>query len=182
MGILRKFSQKIVALASHRHAGIYLCLFSFLESFILPVSPAVLQVPITLAQPKKAWSYTLYAFLGSFLGGIVGYLIGYYVLRWMFPHIEMSSYHGDYLRVKSWVATYGIWILFPVSFLPIPYKVTTVASGLLGIPFYLFLFITLPGRFLHFWVISYVMSHEKILRFKAYLIRHYDTFRKKKRS
>ena len=47
-------------------------------------------------------------------------------------------------------------ILFLAGFTPLPYKVFTIASGLIGFNFLIFVFISLISRGLRFFIVSYL--------------------------
>ena len=53
-----------------------LLIAAFTESFISPVLPDLLLIPLALANPQNAIFYGLAATLISILGGLVGYAIG----------------------------------------------------------------------------------------------------------
>lgn len=177
MRLFHGLYRRALLLSRHRHARFYLMGLSFLEAFVLPVSPAVLQIPLTLTRPRSAWRYAWYAFVGSFVGGIVGYLIGYFVIRLIMPHYHGTAFYHEFMRVQGWIALYGIWILFPISLLPLPYKITTIASGILGIPFWHFLIATAPARAIHFSFVAYIMRHDHMKSVKRYMMRRYSEAR-----
>ena len=74
--MLRKLYDWIIAYSAKPSAPWALFIVAFAESSVFPVPPDVLQVPMTLARPDKAWRYALIATIGSVLGGLVGYAIG----------------------------------------------------------------------------------------------------------
>ena len=66
-------------MAAHSHAMLAMALISFAESSFLPLPPDFLLVPMTLAQPRRAWLIATVCTVTSVLGGYVGYAIGYFV-------------------------------------------------------------------------------------------------------
>ncbi len=74
--MIRKLYDWVLAYSARPSAPWALAIVAFAESSIFPVPPDVLQVPMSLARPDKAWRYALIATIASVLGGLVGYAIG----------------------------------------------------------------------------------------------------------
>ena len=75
--MFRNLYNKIIELAGNKNSKFFLSFISFIESFIFPIPPDVIIIPMTIARPKKWLSIALIATLGSVLGAILGYFIGY---------------------------------------------------------------------------------------------------------
>lgn len=160
--------------SKHPYARFYLMTLAFCEAFFLPVSPAVLQVPMTFFHPEKAWDYCVCAIIGSILGAVIGYFIGHFFMALIIPVFQDLGYYPHYLEVVKWFHQWGFYILFLLSLSPSPYKITTIVSGAVGLPFTLFILISGVGRILHFSIVSYVLSASHTQRLKQWMIRRYS--------
>ena len=71
---------KTIKLAGHKSSKFFLGIMSFIESFIFPIPPDVLIIPMTIAKKNEWVRIALIATIGSVLGACLGYLIGYVFL------------------------------------------------------------------------------------------------------
>ena len=97
----------------------------------------------------------------SVLGGMLGYLIGALFLDFGTQIMSFYGYEDKFSNLKnSLIKTDGFYtwlsILFLAGFTPLPYKIFTIASGLIGFNFYIFVIISLLSRGLRFFIISYL--------------------------
>lgn len=82
----------------------------------------------------------------SVAGGAVGYWIGDRFSDW-----AHRKFAGEHLaRAEAWYQQYGEWVVGVAAFTPIPFKVFTVASGLLGLRFWPFMLAATVGRGVRF--------------------------------
>ena len=65
---------------------------------------------------------------------------------------ELANLKSNLINDKGFYA--WLSILFLAGFTPLPYKVFTIASGLIGFNFLIFIFISLVSRGLRFYIIS----------------------------
>ena len=108
---------------------------------------------------KHNWiNITLSATIWSVLGGIVGYYLGFYLYDFVEPLIHDLGKYEQYLNAKSYFQKYGIVFLFIAAFTPIPYKVFTIASGLIGFNLLIFIVISFISRGFRFFLVSYLSS------------------------
>ena len=68
---------KTIKLAGHKSSKSILGIMSFIESFIFPIPPDVLIIPMTIAKKNEWVKIALIATIGSVIGACLGYLIGY---------------------------------------------------------------------------------------------------------
>ncbi len=137
--------------------GIYgLALNSFVESFFLVPPPDFLLIAMDLAKPEKALWYATICSLASILGGLVGYLIGLIggrpVFNWFF-----RKNPEQFEKVEELYNKYGSVAVFFAGFTPIPYKVFTIASGVLNMNWWKFTIASFFGRAGRFFVVSIVL-------------------------
>jgi membrane protein YqaA with SNARE-associated domain len=153
--------QKSLKLASHKSSKTFLAIVSFIESSFFPIPPDVMIVPMVIAKKNDYLKVFLIATIFSTLGGILGYFIGLYFLEIGMSVVEFYSYEEKFISLKEsltkgsglyiWLAT-----LFLAGFTPLPFKVFTITSGMIGFNLFIFFFICLISRGLRFFIVSYL--------------------------
>ena len=153
--------KKCLNLASHRSSKYYLALISFIESSFFPIPPDVMVIPMVISKKKDFIKIFLITTLFSVMGGMLGYLIGAFFFDFGAQIVSFYGYEGKLLDIKeSLINSDGFYawlgILFLAGFTPLPYKVFTIASGLIGFNFFIFFLISLLSRGLRFFIVSYL--------------------------
>ena len=133
-----------------------LALNSFIESFFLVPPPDILLIAMELAKPEKALYYAFICTIFSALGGVVGYLIGFWGGRPVFNFLFRNK-HEQFDNVEKLYNKYGMIAVFFSAFTPIPYKIFTIASGILNMNFPQFIAASFFGRGLRFYLVSLVL-------------------------
>ncbi len=133
-----------------------LALNSFIESFFLVPPPDILLIAMDLAKPEKALYYAFICTIFSALGGVVGYLIGFWGGRPVFNFLFRNK-HEQFDNVEKLYNKYGMIAVFFSAFTPIPYKIFTIASGILNMNFPQFIAASFFGRGLRFYLVSLVL-------------------------
>lgn len=159
--MLRALYDRILAYAASPRATWWLAAISFAESSFFPIPPDVMLVPMTLAQPAKAWRFAAICTIASVLGGVLGYLIGYALFDLLAkPVLALYGYGQKFEAFQAMYAEWGLWVILIKGLTPIPYKIVTIASGAAKFNFLWFLgasILTRGARFfllaalLHFW-------------------------------
>ena len=152
--IYRLYSRTL-AIAAHRHAMAALALIAFAESSFLPLPPDILLVPMTLAQPRRAWLIAAVCTIASVTGGYVGYAIGYFLFDTIGLRV-LEFYHmmDKYEAFKAAFAEWGAWIIIIKGLTPIPYKLVTIASGAAQFDLVTFTIASLVSRSLRFFLLA----------------------------
>ena len=159
--MINQLYQKSLKLAAHKSSKIFLAIISFVESSFFPIPPDVMIVPMVMAKKNDYLKIFLIATLFSTLGGIFGYFIGSYFLDIGMNVVEFYGYEDKVLNLKNDL-TKGtglyIWLvtLFLAGFTPLPFKVFTITSGMIGFNLFIFFFICLVSRGLRFFIVSYL--------------------------
>ena len=65
--MFQKLYNKTIELAGNKNSKFFLGAISFIESFIFPIPPDVVIIPMTIAKPKKWFKIALIATIGSVL-------------------------------------------------------------------------------------------------------------------
>ncbi len=157
---MRLFSplyDRVMRWSRHPRAPRYLFGLSFAESSFFPIPPDAMLMPMALASPHRAWYLAALTTVASVLGGLFGYLIGYLAFDLVQPLIEQVGYGDHYDRAQEWFAVWGFWTILLVGFSPIPYKVFTIAAGVVVMPLIPFLLGSLLGRGLRFFLVAGLM-------------------------
>ena len=159
--MVNKLYQNSLKLAAHRSSKMYLAIISFMESSFFPIPPDVMIVPMVMAKKNDYFKIFLIATLFSTLGGVLGYFIGSYFLDFGISVVGFYGYEDKVLSLKDsltkgtglyiWLAT-----LFLAGFTPLPFKVFTITSGMIGFNLFIFFFICLISRGLRFFIVSYL--------------------------
>lgn len=160
MKIFSYLYDKTIKWSGHAHAPYYLAGVSFAESSFFPIPPDVMLISMGLAAPEKSWNFAFITTLFSVLGGIFGYMIGYFGMELIDPWLQQSSYQANYLQIVQWFKVYGIWIIFIAGFSPIPYKLFTIAAGVLHMAFLPFVLGSALGRGMRFFLVSGIMFYK----------------------
>jgi len=159
--MLNQLYQKSLKLAAHKRSKIFLAIVSFAESSFFPIPPDVMIVPMVVAKKNDYVKIFLIATLFSTFGGVFGYYIGSSFLDIGMNVVEFYGYHNKVIDLKDNL-TMGtglyIWLLtlFLAGFTPLPFKVFTITSGMIGFNLFIFIFICLISRGLRFFIVSYL--------------------------
>ena len=153
--------KKCLDLAAHKSSKYYLAVVSFIESSFFPIPPDVMLIPMVISKKNDFIKIFLIATIFSVSGGILGYFIGAFFFD---IGIQIMSFYGYEERLNdlknSLINNEGFYawlgILFLAGFTPLPYKVFTIASGLIGFNIIIFIFISIISRGLRFFIVSYL--------------------------
>ncbi len=156
--ILHRLYNWTITLAGHRRAVPALGVVSFLESWIFPIPPDTMLIPMVIARPDRAWIAASVCLAGSVAGGLVGYLIGALLFDQL--ALPLLTMLGEAERFHQFAARYneqGFLVVFMAGFTPFPYKVITILSGSTGLSLPLFLLSSVAGRGVRFFLIALLL-------------------------
>jgi membrane protein YqaA with SNARE-associated domain len=153
MKLFRPLYERALVWAAHPQAEWFLALLSFFEAIIFPVAPEIMLAPMVLAKPTRWARYASISLVCSLLGALVGYALGHYAfdavrplladLGWLQSIDErVGKLRGD-IVAHPWNA---FWMLVLAGFVPVPLKIFTWASGIVGMPLLPFLAGIVVGR------------------------------------
>jgi membrane protein YqaA with SNARE-associated domain len=153
--MFKRLYQWILSLSESRHAPFALAAVAFAESSFFPIPPDVILIPMSLAKPQRALRYAAIATIASVAGGALGYAIGallYGTLgQWL---INLYGYADRMAALKESYAHWGALIILLKGLTPIPYKLVTIVSGLLGYNFAIFIALSLVTRGARFFLLA----------------------------
>ena len=159
--MFKSLYKKCLDLAAHKSSKYYLAIVSFVESSFFPIPPDVMVVPMVISKRNDYVKIFLITTIFSVLGGILGYLIGAFFFDLGSQIMSLYGYENKLNNIKNNLTDsdgFYAWlsILFLAGFTPLPYKVFTIASGLIGFDFFIFILISLISRGLRFFLVSYL--------------------------
>ncbi len=135
-----------------------LCVISFMESSFFPIPPDILLIPMVLKQRAKAFRIATYCMIASVLGGAFGYVIGHFLYDVIgVPILDFYNYRTPFEQFCLNYNQYGAWIVFGAGITPFPYKIITIASGVTGLNFFIFMLASLLARGLRFFIITFLL-------------------------
>ena len=128
---------------------------SFIESSFFPIPPDVMLIPMVLAKRARAWLFAGWATIASVLGGALGYAIGYFLYDSIGAALlRFYGYGEKFALFTSWYNEWGVWIVLFAGLTPFPYKVITIASGVTGLNFPVFMLASILARGLRFFIVA----------------------------
>ena len=145
--------ERTLALARHPRAPWYLVGLSFIEAIFFPIMPEVMLVPMCVGKPRRAFWFSTLSLAGSMVGAVVGYYLGHYAfeaIKPIFASLGMLDNIESGIQVVQAKMEESPWAVFTFlvlgGFMPIPMKVFTWASGIVGVPMPQYLLSMLVGR------------------------------------
>ncbi len=141
--------------AETKYALPALVFISFIESSFFPIPPDVLLIALCFSKPKKWFTYAFWCTIASVAGGVFGWYIGYALWETIGEPI-VKFYHGEAVmeKVKIWYDQYGFWGVLAAAVTPIPYKVFTIASGVMRFDLVELVIASVIGRGFRFFAVA----------------------------
>lgn len=145
--------ERALVWSRHPKAPALLTGLSFAEAIVFPVMPEVMLAPMCLSQPRRAFWFAALSLAGSLVGAVIGYLLGRYAFELARPLLDSLGWLDridaqvaslrEVVAQSSWKA---FWLLVLAGFTPIPLKIFTWASGIVGVPMLPFMASMFVGR------------------------------------
>ena len=155
---------KTIKLAGHKSSKIFLGIISFIESFIFPIPPDVLIIPMTIAKKNEWVKIALIATIGSVLGACLGYLIGYVFFNeigvkiFELYGVDNTSFLKDKMSSEGGTIAW-MTLLAIAGFSPIPFKLLTITSGFVNFNLLYFIVVSLITRGSRFFLIAFLVGN-----------------------
>lgn len=156
---VRKIYDSVFHLSKENGAIYWLFAIAFIESSFFPIPPDVMLIPMILAAPKKAWSIAGVATVGSVIGAYLGYAIGFYFFQLIAePLLNFYGYLEKFNSFKDLYNQYGAWIVFGAGITPFPYKIITIASGVVHMNLIVFTIASIIARGMRFYLVAWLLK------------------------
>ena len=131
--MFKELYNKTIKLAGHKSSKLILGIISFIESFIFPIPPDVMIIPMVIS--KKNDFIKIFELYG--------------VDNTSFLKEKFSSEGG----VIAWMTLLAI-----AGFTPVPFKLLTITSGFVGFNIFYFLIVSAITRGTRFFLISFLIG------------------------
>ncbi len=158
---LREIYDWTLSLAEKKSASAWLAGISFAEASFFPIPPDVLLIPLCLGALKKALRFALICSIASVFGGLAGYAIGakgWESLQSYFYLYVPGFTEAKFQRITEWYVEWGWPLVFLAGFSPIPYKVFTIASGVLSMNLLPFILASAVSRSARFFLVAILIA------------------------
>ena len=146
--------------AKGRHAWAAVAMFAFAEASFFPIPADVMVLPMMLADRARVFRLGLWVAFWSVAGGMLGYAIGHVFWEtaglWLIHALHVPLAQVEALRVKY---SNNAYLIMVQGATPIPYKLVTIASGLAGVSFPLFMLYSAVTRTIRYVVIEAMLVH-----------------------
>ena len=157
---LRAVYAWMLANAQGRHAWVAVAAFAFAEASFFPIPADVMVLPMMLADRKRVFRLGLWVAFWSVAGGMLGYAIGALFWEtagvWLIHALHVPMEQVEALRLKY---SNNAYLIMVQGATPIPYKLVTIASGLAGVSFPLFMLYSAVTRSIRYIVIEAMLVH-----------------------
>ena len=157
--LIHKTYDTMLSLSAKDHAMLFLFLVAFAESSFFPIPPDVMIIPMVLATPQKAWRIAGLATFASVIGGYFGYIIGSCFFDLIAkPLLEMYDALDQFKEFENYYHLYGAWIVFGAGITPFPYKIITIASGVVHLDLFIFTIASILARGIRFFLVAWLLK------------------------
>jgi membrane protein YqaA with SNARE-associated domain len=137
------------------HAWAAVAVFAFAEASFFPIPADVMVLPMMVADRRRAFHLAAWVAFWSVSGGVLGYAIG--ALFWKTAGLWLiHALHMPLSKVEALRSEYSrsAYMIMAQGATPIPYKLVTIASGLAGVSFPLFMLYSTVTRSLRYILIE----------------------------
>ena len=162
--MIKELYNKTIKLAGNKRSKSILGFISFIESFIFPIPPDVLIIPMTIARKHEWIRIALIATIGSILGACLGYLIGYVFFNeiglkiFEIYGVDDASFLKDKVSSEGGVIAW-ITLLAIAGFSPVPFKLLTITSGFIHFNIFYFIIISILTRGSRFFLVAFLIGN-----------------------
>ena len=162
--MFKELFNKTIRLAGHKSSKKILGFISFIESFIFPIPPDVLIIPMTIADRQRWFKIASIATIGSVLGASLGYFIGYVFFNeiglkiFELYGVDDASFLKDKMSSDGGALAWAT-LLAIAGFTPIPFKLLTITSGFVQFNIFYFIIVSLMTRGSRFFLIAFLVGN-----------------------
>ena len=162
--MFKKLYTKSIKLAGHKNSKSFLGVMSFIESFIFPIPPDVVIIPMTIAKREEWFKIALIATLCSVIGACFGYFIGYVFFNeigikiFELYGVDNTSFLKDKVSSEGGVLAWAT-LLAIAGFTPVPFKLLTITSGFVHFNIIYFIIVSTLTRGFRFFLIAFLIGN-----------------------
>jgi membrane protein YqaA with SNARE-associated domain len=152
--------------ADSPYSGVALFIFAAAESVFFPVPVDILFITLALGSIKKTFRYALICTSGSLLGALAGYTIGSGL--WLTSNGSLTGFAELFMKITGFSIElfnkldiaynkYDFWLIFSAGFIPVPYKIFTISSGIFDVNILEFAVASAVSRGARFFIIAFLL-------------------------
>ena len=162
--MLKELYHKSLKLAAHKSSKYFLAFISFIESFIFPIPPDVLIIPMTIANRNRWFKIAFIATVSSVAGACLGYFIGYVFFNeigikiFELYGVDNASFLKDKVSSEGGVIAW-MTLLAIAGFTPVPFKLLTITSGFVHFNLIYFIIVATLTRGARFFLIAFLIGN-----------------------
>ena len=162
--MFKELYLKSLKLAGHKSSKLFLGVISFIESFIFPIPPDVLIIPMIIAKRHDWLKISIIATICSVLGACFGYFIGYVFFNeigvkiFELYGVDNTSFLKDKVSSEGGAVAW-MTLLAIAGFSPLPFKLLTITSGFVHFNLLYFIIISFLTRGLRFFLIAFLIGN-----------------------
>ena len=162
--MLKELYHKSLKLAAHKSSKYFLAFISFIESFIFPIPPDVLIIPMTIASRNRWFKIAFIATVSSVAGACLGYFIGYVFFNevgikiFELYGVDNASFLKDKVSSEGGVIAW-MTLLAIAGFTPVPFKLLTITSGFVHFNLIYFVIVATLTRGARFFLIAFLIGN-----------------------
>jgi len=162
--MFKELYYKSLKLAGHKSSKFFLGIISFIESFVFPIPPDVLIIPMTIAKRHEWLKIALIATICSVLGACLGYFIGYVFFNeigikiFELYGVDNASFLKEKVSSEGGVVAW-MTLLAIAGFTPVPFKLLTITSGFVHFNLLYFIIVSFLTRGLRFFIIAFLIGN-----------------------
>ena len=167
-GVVERSFTRLRAFANRGYAGTAVLVYGVLQSLIIPGLSDGLFLPLSLAQPKKAYQLALAAGIGTLLGATLLFWTGANAMAFLMDTAgRVVGIDAEGLaRAESLLTKYGWLLIVGSTFSPISTKLLSAGAGVFGMPYPVFIAALGLSRFARVYLFAWA-----IRRFGAQVVR-----------
>jgi membrane protein YqaA with SNARE-associated domain len=131
------------------------------QGFVFPGLADLFFLPLALARPARAYTLALLASAGTLIGSFCLYWFGREALEVLqgpmsrFFDLSPATIHA----YRETLARWGGWAIFASTMSPLSTKLTSIASGIAGVPFVEFALALAAGRLARTLVLAWLVRN-----------------------
>lgn len=135
--------------------------WGLLQGCVFPGLADLFFLPLAIAKPQRAYVLALVATAGTLIGSILLYAAGAEALTMLQGPLaaRIGITAARIAEYRATLAEYGAWAIFASTMSPLSTKLTSIASGVIGVPWPQFVGALLAGRLLRTLAFAWLVRH-----------------------
>lgn len=152
-----KYSKLVERALRSKSAEWFLAVIAFTESSFLPILIDPFQVVFTLARTERWFRYVIIITIASVLGGVAGYALGALFFDVIAEEvIETYGLTEEFGSIAGLLGDNVFLMTLVGAITPLPYKIVALAAGFLKVNILVFIFASIIGRFVRFFLVGFL--------------------------